>query len=234
MRKNQVFKTIGAAFSAALLLWSAGCCSFPETNAHIPEGFVYIADIIPDPVFDIRYATDYNFVGTRIDGYRAPKPALTKEAAAALSKAAADLRKQGYRILVYDAYRPQKAVTHFVRWINDPAAPGMKTFYPELSKDDLLKGGYIDVRSGHSRGSVIDLSLARMDGTPVDMGSPFDLFDEASHPDSARITPEQRRNRTILKAAMEKAGFVQLETEWWHFRLKNEPYPDTYFNFDVQ
>ncbi len=234
MQKKQSFKTVWAAFAVAAALWSAGCCSPSTESPEPPKGFVYIADVIPDPVFDIRYATDYNFVGTRIDGYRAPKPMMTKEAAAALAKAAADLRKQGYRILVYDAYRPQKAVTHFVRWINDPAAPGVKAFFPNLTKNDLLKGGYIDARSGHSRGSVIDLSLARMDGTPVDMGGAFDLFDEVSHPDSARITAAQRRNRTILKSAMEKAGFVQLDTEWWHFRLKDEPYPDTYFDFDVQ
>ena len=166
--------------------------------------------------------------------FRSPKPVLTKEAAAALAEAAKTLRLQGYRILVYDAYRPQKAVTHFVRWINDPNAPGVKAFFPNLTKGELLEGGYIDARSGHSRGSVIDLTLAQMDGTPVDMGGAFDLFDEVSHPDSARITSEQHRNRMILKEAMEKAGFVQLDTEWWHFRLRNEPYPDTYYDFDVQ
>lgn len=234
MSEKRNFKMILAASAAAIVLLCAGCCSVSPQPEKIPKGFVYIADVIPDPVFDIRYATDYNFIGTRIDGYHAPKPTLTKEAAAALAKAADDLRKQGYRILVYDAYRPQKAVTHFVRWINDPKAPGMKAFFPNLTKNDLLKGGYIDARSGHSRGSVIDLTLARMDGTPVDMGGTFDLFDEVSHPDSNKITPEQRRNRAILKAAMEKAGFVQLDTEWWHFRLRNEPYPDTYFDFDVQ
>lgn len=229
-----IFKRVAAVFAAVFLLYSAGCGSVPSRTVKIPEGFVYIADVIPDPVFDIRYATSYNFVGTPIDGYHAPKPVLTKEAAAALAKAAENLRKQGYRILVYDAYRPQKAVTHFVRWINDPKAPGVKAFFPNLTKGELLKGGYIDARSGHSRGSVIDLTLARMDGAPVDMGGAFDLFDEVSHPDSARITPEQRRNRMILKEAMEKAGFVQLDTEWWHFRLKAEPYPDTYYDFDVQ
>lgn len=228
------FKYAVAAAAAALMLSVGGCCSVSTQNAGLPEGFVYIADVIPDPVFDIRYATAYNFVGTRIDGYRAPKPVLTKEAAAALAQAAEDLRKQGYRILIYDAYRPQKAVTHFVRWIHDPKAPGEKAFFPKLTKDDLLKGGYIDARSGHSRGSVIDLTLARKDGAPLDMGGTFDLFDEVSHPDSKQITPEQRRNRMILKSAMENAGFVQLDTEWWHFRLKEEPYPNTYYDFDVQ
>ncbi|MGE4565348.1 MAG: M15 family metallopeptidase [Victivallaceae bacterium] len=234
MPEKTIFKRFAAVFAVVFLLYSSGCVCAPSRTAKIPENFVYIADVIPDPVFDIRYATSYNFVGTPIDGYHAPKPSLTREAAAALARAAEDLRKQGYRILVYDAYRPQKAVTHFVRWINDPEAPGEKAFFPNLTKGDLLKGRYIDARSGHSRGSVIDLTLARMDGTPVDMGGTFDLFDEVSHPDSKQITPEQRRNRTILKEAMEKAGFIQLDTEWWHFRLKDEPYPDTYYDFDVQ
>ncbi len=234
MPGKTIFKGLAAVFAVASLLYPAGCTCVPSRTAKIPQGFVYIADVIPDPVFDIRYATSYNFVGTPIDGYHAPKPVLTREAAAALAQAAKDLRKQGYRILVYDAYRPQKAVTHFVRWINDPEAAGVKAFFPNLTKGDLLKGRYIDARSGHSRGSVIDLTLARMDGTPVDMGGTFDLFDEVSHPNATQITPEQRRNRLILKEAMEKAGFVQLDTEWWHFRLKDEPYPDTYYDFDVE
>jgi D-alanyl-D-alanine dipeptidase len=159
---------------------------------------------------------------------------MTKESLNALAAAAADLRKQGYRLLIWDSYRPQKAVDNFVEWINNPNDPGDKSFYPELKKSDLVKGGYIAEKSGHTRGSTVDLTLIKKDGSFVDMGGTFDLFSEISHPDYKKLTREQKKNRKILHDAMIKAGFKGIDSEWWHFTLENEPYPDTYFDFDVE
>jgi len=198
------------------------------------SGFDKIYNVIDDAVFDLRYYSSYNFTGSKIRGYNAPVAYMTKEALQALAKAAADLRAQGYRILVWDSYRPQKAVDHFVEWINDPNDPGNKSFYPTLNKEDLISGQYIMPRSGHTRGSTIDLTLIKQDGSFVDMGGTFDLFSEISHPGYKKLTKEQKRNRKILRKAMFKAGFKGLDSEWWHFTLKNEPYPNTYFNFDVE
>lgn len=199
-----------------------------------PSDFVTVSEVVPDAVLDIRYYSDYNFTGKRVDGYNAPIPYLSGKAAEALVQAADELRKKGYRILIYDTYRPQKAVTNFVRWINDPNDPGNTSFYPRMTKDKLLSGKYIDARSGHSRGSVVDLTIIHKDGTSVDMGGMFDLFDEISHPDSKSITEQQRKNRMILQRAMVNAGFLPLDSEWWHFLLKNEPYPNTFFDFDIK
>ena len=159
---------------------------------------------------------------------------MTKKSLKALSVAADDLRNQGYRLLIWDTYRPQKAVDNFVRWIKDPNDIGDKTFYPELQKSDLIKGNYIATKSGHSRGSTVDLTLVKKDGSFVDMGGTFDLFSEISHPNYSQLTQEQKQNRKILRDAMIKAGFKGIESEWWHYTLKNEPYPNTYFNFDVE
>ena len=197
------------------------------------SGFDKIYNVIDDAVFDLRYYSPYNFTGSKIRGYNAPVAYMTKEALKALAVAAADLRKQGYRILVWDSYRPQKAVDHFVEWINNPDDPGNKSFYPELNKEDLL-GHYISSKSGHSRGSTIDLTIIKQDGSFVDMGGTFDLFSEISHPKYSKLTKEQKQNRKILRDAMLKAGFKGISSEWWHFTLKNEPYKDTYFNFDVE
>ena len=157
---------------------------------------------------------------------------MTKEALTALSKAADDLRSQGYRLLIWDSYRPQKAVDNFVTWINDPKDPGDKTFYPNLQKQDLVKGNYVATKSSHTRGSTVDLTIIRKDGTAVDMGGTFDLFSEISHPDYPKITEAQKQNRQILRDAMLKAGFKGIDSEWWHFTYKDEPYKDTYFDFD--
>jgi len=159
---------------------------------------------------------------------------MTKEALNSLAIAAEILRKQGYRILIWDTYRPQKAVDNFVNWINNPENIGDKSFYPNLEKSDLLKGNYIMPKSGHSRGSTVDLTLIKKDGSFVDMGGTFDLFSKISHPDYKKLTRQQKKNREILKSAMEQAGFKGIDSEWWHFTLKNEPYPDTYFDFDVE
>ena len=198
------------------------------------SGFVPVYTVIDDAVYDIRYYSSYNFTGNRINGYKAPVAYMTKEGAKALSAAADDLRKQGYRLLIWDSYRPQKAVDNFVEWINNPVDEGDKSFYPTLKKSDLLKGQYIMEKSGHTRGSTVDLTLIKKDGAFVDMGGTFDLFSEISHPDYKKLTKEQKKNRKILHDAMIKAGFKGIDSEWWHFTLKNEPYPDTYFDFDVE
>ena len=206
---------------------------FADTISCDKSDFVPVYTIIDDAVYDIRYYSSYNFTGKRINGYNAPIAYMTKEGVNALSKAAADLRRQGYRLLIWDTYRPQKAVDNFVEWINNPDDNGDKSFYPDLKKSDLVKGNYIAEKSGHTRGSTVDLTLIKKDGSFVDMGGTFDLFSEISHPDYKKLTREQKKNRKILHDAMIKAGFKGIDSEWWHFTLKDEPYPDTYFDFDV-
>ena len=196
--------------------------------------FIPIYTVVEDAAYDIRYYSSNNFTGNKINGYDAPVALMTKEGAKALSKAANDLRAKGYRLLIWDSYRPQKAVDNFVEWINNPNDDGDKSFYPNLKKSDLLKGQYIMSKSGHTRGSTVDLTLIKRDGSFVDMGGTFDLFSEISHPDYKKLTGEQKKNRKILHDAMIKAGFKGIDSEWWHFTLEDEPYPDTYFNFDVK
>ncbi len=196
--------------------------------------FVKVYTVVDDAIFDIRYYSANNFTGKRINGYNAPVAYMTKESAAALSKAAADLRKQGYRMLIWDTYRPQKAVDNFLEWINNPYDEGDKSFYPKLKKSDLIAGNYIAEKSGHSRGSTVDLTIVYKDGSFVDMGGTFDLFSEISHPDYKKLTKKQKSNRKILRDAMLKAGFSGIDSEWWHYTYKNEPYKNTYFNFDIE
>lgn len=201
----------------------------------LPEGFVYVTDVIPTVRLDIRYYTGYNFVGTRITGYEAPVAILTREAAEALKTAAEILDEQGYYIKIFDAYRPLRAVEHFVLWGQDLEDQKMKDqFYPEVDKSQLFDLGYIALRSGHSRGSVVDLTLVYKDTLEeVDMGSPFDFFGPISHHGTDLITPEQEANRNILRDAMVAAGFEPYPEEWWHYRVKDEPYPNQYFDFPV-
>ena len=208
--------------------------AFASDISYDKSNFAPVSSMIYDAAYDIRYYSANNFTGNRIKGYKAPVPYLTKEALKALSVAAEDLRKKGYRILIWDTYRPQKAVTNFVEWINDPNDPGDKSFYPKLEKSNLLEGNYIAEKSGHTRGSTVDLTIIKKDGSYVDMGGTFDLFSEISHPDYKRLTRAQKKNRKILHDAMVRAGFKGIDSEWWHFTLKNEPYPDTYFDFDVE
>ncbi len=196
--------------------------------------FAEISTVIDDAAYDIRYYSSNNFTGNRVQGYHAPRAYMTKEALAALSKAADDLRSQGFRLLIWDSYRPQKAVDNFVTWINDPKDPGDKTFYPDLQKQDLVKGNYVATKSSHTRGSTVDLTIIRKDGSAVDMGGTFDLFSEISHPDYPKVTETQKQNREILRNAMLKAGFKGIDSEWWHYTYKDEPYKDTYFDFDVE
>ncbi len=208
--------------------------AFAETISTDKSDFAEISTVIDDVAYDIRYYSPNNFTGNKIDGYKAPRAYLTKEALSALAKAAEDLRSQGYRLLIWDSYRPQKAVDNFVRWINDANDEGDKSFYPDLQKSELLAGMYIMEKSGHTRGSTVDLTIIKKDGSFVDMGGTFDLFSEVSHPDYENITQEQKNNRLILRNAMVNAGFKPLDSEWWHFTLDDEPYKDTYFNFDVE
>lgn len=200
-----------------------------------PSGFVVLADYVPAIVQEIRYYSTYNFIGERIDGYEEPCALLTIEAARALKGVSNELFVQGYRLKVFDAYRPATAVKQFVLWgIEDTDIRMKPYFYPDLQKQELFKKGYIASQSSHSRGSAVDLTLLDMKtGKEVDMGSPFDLFSEVSHPDYRGITDEQYENRMILQKAMIRGGFEPIFCEWWHFMLKNEPYPDTYFEFPI-
>ena len=197
--------------------------------------FVLLSEAVPDAILEIRYYSTYNFVGDRIDGYEEPTALLTKEAATALKEVSDDLVAKGYRLKIFDAYRPQKAVTNFMNWAKDIDDTRMKEyFYPELDKSVLFDQGYIAEKSGHSRGSTVDLTLFDMKTEKeVDMGGTFDYFGELSHPDYTNITEEQYKNRMILREAMLAHGFKPLDEEWWHFTLKDEPFPDTYFTFPV-
>lgn len=198
-------------------------------------GFVSVSDVIPDVLLDVRYYSTYNFVGERIDGYEAPLVLLTREAAEALALVNADLRRKGLRLVLYDGYRPQQAVDHFVRWAENEDESMRPVFYPDVDKADLFTRGFIARRSGHSRGSTIDLTLLdEKSGSLLDMGGPFDFFGELSHPDSPAVTPQQHENRWLLREAMLARGFKPLSTEWWHFTLVDEPNPDTYFDFPVR
>ena len=199
------------------------------------SGFVLLADLVPGIVQEIRYYSTYNFMGERVDGYEEPVALLTKEAARALKTVANEVNVQGYRLKVFDAYRRAGAVRHFVMWGIEDLDLRMKPyFYPDLEKQELFKQGYIASQSSHSRGSAVDLTLLDMrTGKEVDMGSPFDLFSEASHPDSRAVTDEQYENRMFLQSVMTRNGFLPIDCEWWHFSLRDEPYPDIYFEFPV-
>lgn len=206
-----------------------------QTFSDDASDFVLLSEAVPDAILEIRYYSTYNFVGARIDGYEQPVALLTREAAQALREVSDELIAKGYRLKIFDAYRPQMAVDHFMRWALDPEDTAMKPyFYPELEKNVLFPQGYIAEKSGHSRGSTVDLTLFDMAaGKELDMGGTFDYFGRLSHPDYKNITPEQYSNRMILRDAMLAHGFKPLEEEWWHFTLKNEPFPDTYFTFPV-
>ena len=199
------------------------------------SGFVSLSEAIPDILLDIRYYSTFNFVGDRIDGYEEPCALMTIQGARALKNASNELNVQGYRLKIFDAYRPAVAVKHFVLWGLEDTDIRMKPyFYPELEKETLFERGYIASKSSHSRGCAVDLTLLDMKtGKELDMGSPFDLFSPISHPDCRDITDEQYENRMTLQRVMVRSGFKPINCEWWHFSLENEPYPDTYFSFPV-
>ncbi|WP_435924578.1 M15 family metallopeptidase [Paenibacillus sp. DYY-L-2] len=202
----------------------------------LPKGFVYLDEIIPDADYDIRYYSDNNFIGRRIDGYEAPLAIMTEKAAKALKKVNEDLLKQGYRLKIIDAYRPQKAVDDFIAWSKKADDTRMKKeFYPDVDKNKLFKLGYLSSKSGHSRGSTVDLTMVyKRTGEEVDMGSRVDFLGEISSHGAKQLTKEQRKNRYILKTAMVNRDFKPYTKEWWHYTLKEEPFPSKYFNFDVE
>jgi zinc D-Ala-D-Ala dipeptidase len=238
---------------AALVLFTVHTAAYSE----LPDGFTYLDQVDPTIQISMRYYSNDNFAGTRIDGYKRPRIIMTKQAAAALKKVQQDVAKDGYCLVVYDAYRPQKAVDHFMRWGADLIEQKMKPeYYPDLDKKSVFDLGYIAKKSGHTRGSTVDLTIIKLgnslknpsfqirtingndipfldDGT-VDMGSSFDLFDDASHHDSPKMTPEYNAQRKYLRSKMEARRFKILKEEWWHYILKNEPFPNTYFNFDIE
>ena len=194
------------------------------------DKFINVNRYIPTINFDIRYYTHHNFIGKPIDGYAFALCLLTPEATLALQKVQKALLQEHLRLKVYDCYRPQRAVNHFIRWAKDLNDTKMKaTYYPNVNKSELFTLGYIAAKSGHSRGSTIDLSIETLD-----MGTPFDLFDQRSHTLSSQITPLQQQNRRHLKELMQQYGFVNYEAEWWHYTLKDEPYKERYFDIIVK
>jgi D-alanyl-D-alanine dipeptidase len=222
-----------------------GCKTDPAADS---SAFVNIPDVIPDCILEIRYYSSFNFVGTRIDGYNQPTAILTRQAADSLKVVSDEMLGKGYRLKIYDAYRPQCAVDHFVRWAADLQDTLLKRcFYPDVDKSVLFEQEYIMEKSGHTRGSTVDLTLFDMlSGKDVDMGSGFDWFGIESHPDyggnpqtgeytgAEGITAEQFANRMLLREVMLSHGFKPLDSEWWHFTLVGEPFPDTYFSFPVE
>jgi zinc D-Ala-D-Ala dipeptidase len=231
-----------------------------EDADRVPDSFVDIQKVIPDVVLDIRYYGSHNFLGEKVDGYLAPKCFLTKEASEALRDAQKELNSFSMSLKIYDCYRPQRAVNHFVRWAKDiKNIKTLKEFYPTVDKRNLFKDGYIADKSGHSRGSTVDLTIVpspapgqadyipgqklyecylpvekRFGDNSIDMGTGFDCFHEFSHTANKNINHRQKINRLLLKSLMEKHGFKNYDMEWWHYTLKNEPYPDTYFNFVIE
>ena len=204
--------------------------------AQLPEGFVYVTDVIPDIKMELHYITVNNFVGRPIEGYEKTKLILTLNATQALKKVQDELETKGYCIKVYDAYRPQRAVNHFMRWAKDlNDTINKQRFYPDVKKQDLFKEEYIATRSGHSRGSTLDITIIDNNtNEELDMGSPYDFFGEASWVNYQDITALQKANREVLQTVMIKHGFRNYPKEWWHFTLQNEPFPDTYFDFVVE
>jgi len=205
----------------------------------LPTGFVYLDEMIPDIELDMRYYGNNNFIGRQIDGYRKPRCIISRDAAKALSEVQKELRRFSLGLKVFDAYRPQRAVDHFVRWSQNPHERETKTtYYPDIAKSELFKQGYIASKSGHSRGSTVDLTLVGIadsgQAVELDMGSPYDFFGPVSWVGDTTITAEQRAHRMLLQQVMAKHGFKPYPKEWWHFTLADEPFPETYFNFPIQ
>lgn len=220
------------------------CCILQFTAFAIPsfaqstgrDKFVHLKDIIPTIKYDIRYAGNNNFLGRPVKGYESPEALMTKQAATALKKVQEELKSKGLGLKVFDAYRPQRAVNDFIAWAKDLRdTVNKRTFYPNVPKSELFKRGFIASRSGHTRGSTIDLTIIDLNsGKEIDMGGPYDFFGEISHHETKLINTTQKANRKLLKSVMEKHGFKAYDVEWWHYTLKDEPYPDTYFDFPVK
>ena len=209
---------------------------YAQLSPNDSSGFVVLDDVLPEIMVEMRYYTNYNFTGDKIRGYEEPVALVTKETAVALQGVLKELAPLGYTLKVYDAYRPQMAVDHFVEWARDVNDTRMKSyFYPEENKANLFAHGYIASRSGHSRGSTVDVTLYDVrNDCDVDMGGTFDYFGYRSYPDYPNLTEQQRKNRNLLRSVMQNHGFHGIDTEWWHFTLNNEPYPHDYFNFAVK
>ena len=205
-------------------------------SQHKPDDFVYLLDLEPSIKIELRYFSNNNFIGQPIDGYHRSTIIVSKPTAIALQKVQNDLEQKGLGLKIFDAYRPQQAVNHFVRWakvLNDTLMK--QSYYPDVPKSELFKRGYIASKSGHSRGSTVDLMLIDLDtGNELDMGSPYDFFGVQSHPFYKKITDKQRKNRMLLRRVMLKNGFKPYENEWWHFTLRDEPFPNQYFDFPVK
>ena len=200
-----------------------------------PAAFVDVATVVPGLIVEMRYAGAHNFVGRPIDGYEAPRCLLTRAAANALAEVARDLAPRGLVIKVFDCYRPTRAVANFVRWARDLRDQKAKAeFYPDADKRTLFRDGYIASRSGHSRGSTLDLTLAKADGHELDMGTPFDFFSPKSWTADPSVGADAHANRMLLASAMRRRGFRGYDREWWHFTLRGEPFPETYFDFPVR
>ena len=223
-------------FAILLLAGMLAVCAPPAAVAQAPPGaLVDAATVVPALIVDMRYAGAHNFVGRPIPGYEAARCWLTQPAGAALGEVARDLAPRGLVLKVFDCYRPARAVASFMRWardLNDTA--GKAEFYPQIDKRALFRDGYIAARSGHSRGSTVDLTLARADGSELEMGTPFDFFSPRSGPSDNSVGAEAQANRALLAQAMQKRGFRPYDKEWWHFTLRHEPYPQMYFNFPVR
>jgi D-alanyl-D-alanine dipeptidase len=234
--------------------------SVGHSESNRPNDIVDIEKVIPSIVLDIRYYSPHNFIGDKVDGYRAPKCLITRKAADSLSKIHGELKDMSLSLKIYDCYRPQRAVDHFVRWAQDINDVKTKVeFYPTVDKRNLFRDGYIAKKSGHSRGSTVDLTIVplpvpkqdaytpgqplvacfsaadkRFKDNTIDMGTGFDCFHELSHPGNLKVRHQQRVNRLLLKSLMDKYGFNNYDQEWWHFTLREEPHQDTYFDFPVE
>ncbi len=230
---KRLFLIFLAIFALAL---SHGCMSGGAGETGLPKGFVYADTVVPGIILDMRYATKENFIGDPIDGYEAPKCIMTQQAAEALRNVQEELNKFSMSVKIFDAYRPQRAVDHFVRWSQDLSDDRKKNeYYPDISKELVFKGGFVWSKSNHSKGSTVDLTIVLLPSrTELDMGSHFDYFGAESWTENPTLNPVQKVNRLLLKSIMEKYGFVNYEKEWWHYTLRNEPFPDTYFNFPVR
>ncbi|EST21200.1 M15 family metallopeptidase [Streptomyces roseochromogenus] len=258
-RLTRAVRGLVTTLAAVLAVTAASATAQAKPEPRAPKDFVALRTVDPTIIQEIRYFTPHNFVGRRIDGYDQPICILTRPAAEALHTAQRALLRRGYTLKVYDCYRPQRAVNHFVRWAKDLDDQATKSeFYPNVDKTRLFEDGYIAEKSGHSRGSTMDLTIVKLPARPtrpyhpgqplvpcfapkderfpdnsVDMGTGFDCFDTLAHTLDPRIQGEQRANRLLLKNTMEGAGFVNLAEEWWHYTYEPEPYPDTYFDFPV-
>jgi len=217
----------------AILLFIFSLISYSQK---LPKEFVYLSDVDKSIQKELRYLSTNNFIGKKIDGYNNNCLIVTEKTANALKEVQKILSLKGLSLKIFDGYRPQQAVNHFVRWAKDIDDTLMKAkYYPDVPKSELFKQGYIASKSGHSRGSTVDLTIIDVTTKEeLDMGSPFDFFGIESHPFYKEITKEQKENRMYLREIMLLNGFVPYENEWWHFTLAHEPYPKTYFNFPVE